>query len=67
MDIVEFAEKFLNVELQEWQKNHLRLLDKTCRDANIRVVIPKSAGRHQAYIYMDLIKELIPNGTTNDC
>ena len=67
MDIVEFAEKFMNVELREWQKIHLRTLDKLGKDADIRIVMPRHVGRHQVYIYMDNLKELIPNGTPNDC
>lgn len=59
MDIVEFAEKFMNIELTEWQKIHLRNLDKLGKDASIRVVMPRHMGRHQAYIYMNQAKELI--------
>lgn len=66
MDIVEFAEKFMNIELQEWQKIHLRTLDRLGKDADIRIVMPRHAGRRQAYIYMNP-EELIPNGTPNDC
>lgn len=66
MDIAEFAEKFMDVELKDWQKKHIRELYKMSHAGAIRIVMPKDAGRHQAYIYMNL-KELIPNGTTNDC
>ena len=67
MDIVEFAEKFMNVELKDWQKDHIRVLyDKYSKDGEIRIVMPKNAGRHQVYIYMNQIKELISNGATND-
>ena len=65
MDIVEFAEKFMNIELQDWQKEHLRMLDKMRHDSKIRVVMPKNNGRHQVYIYMDQYKELMSNGTPN--
>ena len=66
MDIVEFAEKFMNAELQEWQKIHLRNLDRLGKDADIRIVMPRHVGRRQVYIYMNP-EELIPNGTPNDC
>ena len=66
MDIVEFTERFFDVELKDWQKEHIRSLDETRRDANVRVIMPKHNGRHQVYIYMNQ-KELIPNGATNDC
>lgn len=62
MDIVEFAEKFMNVELKEWQKQHIRILEKLPRGAKI-VMAP----RGRVYIYVDQpTKELIPNGATND-
>lgn len=68
MDIVEFAEKFMGVELLGWQKDHIRFLyDKYQSDGVIRIVMPKNAGRHQVYIYMNSIKELMSNGKTNDC
>ena len=66
MDIVDFAEKFMNLELKEWQKRHIRLLDRMRKDGRIYIVMPKNAGRSQVYIYMNQ-KELIPNGATNDC
>lgn len=66
MDIVEFAEKFMGVELLEWQKKHLRVLDELRKDADIRIVMPRHAGRKQVYVYMNAYKELISNGTTND-
>ena len=63
MDIVEFAERFMNVKLQEWQKQCIRILDKIPRGAKI-VMAP--GGR--VYIYVDQpAKELIPDGSTNDC
>lgn len=67
MDIVEFAEKFMDVELRDWQKRQLRLLDEMRKDARICVIYHPFCGRHQAYIYMKNAKELISNGTTNDC
>lgn len=66
MDIVKFAEKFYGVELKDWQKDHLRLLDKMRKDDNIRIVFPRHHGRsHMMYIYMNA-KELIPDGTKID-
>ena len=62
MDIVEFAEKFMNAELLDWQKEHIRLLYEKYRDDDIRIVMPKNAGRHQIYIYMNQCKELIQHG-----
>ena len=68
MDIVEFAEKFMDVELKEWQKEHLKVLyEKYSKDGDIRIVMPKNAGRTHVYIYMDQLKELIPNGKTTNC
>jgi hypothetical protein len=67
MDIVEFAESFMNVELQEWQKNTIRTLDEMGKDAKICIATPRHMGRDQAvYIYMKQ-KELILNGASNDC
>lgn len=60
MDIVEFAEKFCGVELKEWQKQHIRILEKLPRGAKI---VMGRGGR--VYIYMNQ-KELMPHGTTND-
>lgn len=63
MDIVEFAERFMGVELQEWQKEHIRILEKLPRGARI-VMAP----RGRVYIYVDQpTKELIPYGKTYDC
>ena len=62
MDMIEFAEKFMNVELKEWQKEHLRVLEKLPRGAKI-VMAPHG----QVYIYVDQpMKELIPDGKTYD-
>lgn len=66
MDIVEFAEKFMGVELLDWQKDHIRVLYDKYRDNDVRIVMPKNAGRHQVYVYMKPIKELIANGTPHD-
>ena len=63
MDIVEFAEKFCGVELHEWQKKHIRILEKLPRGARI-VMAP----RGRVYIYVDQpTKELIPSGKTTHC
>ena len=65
MDIVEFAEKFMNVELVDWQKTYLRTLDNLYKQGDVRIVVlPRSVGR--MFVYFKL-KELIPNGETNDC
>ena len=63
MDIVEFAERFMNVKLPDWQKTHIKTLYEKYKDTDVRIVMPKNAGRHQVYIYMNQ-KELIFNGTT---
>lgn len=67
MDIAEFVEKFMNVEMPDWQKKHIQTLYEMTRDDVVRIVMPKNAGRHQVYIYMNQLKELIPDGKTNDC
>ena len=60
MDIVEFAESVMNIELKEWQKEHLRILEKLPRGAKI-IMGP----RGRVYIYVDQpTKELIPHGKT---
>lgn len=65
VDIAEFVERFMDIELKDWQKEHLRLLDETSRNADIRICMPRHAGRsHQMYIYMNA-KELIANGSPN--
>lgn len=62
MDIVEFAENFCGVELKEWQKQHIRILEKLPRGAKI---VMGRGGR--VYIYVDQpAKELITYGATND-
>ena len=67
MDIVEFAEKFCDVQLPEWQKKYLRLLYETGKDAKIYICMKKNAGSHQALIHINDTKELLSNGTPNDC
>ena len=67
MDIVEIAEKFYDVRLADWQKEHIRALDKLGEKTDVRVVMPRHNGRDQAvYFYLNT-KELILNGKTNDC
>ena len=65
MDIVEYAEQVCGAKLYDWQKEHLRTLDKMHNSGDIRVVMPKGSGRHQVYIYMNQLKELISNGRPN--
>ena len=61
MDVVEFAEKFMNIELEEWQKQHLRTLENLGFDGDIRIVTGRKG---QVYIYLDrkVQKELVQNG-----
>lgn len=60
MDMIEFAEKFMNVELKEWQKSHIRVLEKLPHGAKI-VMTP----RGRVYFYLDQpVKELTQNGET---
>ena len=61
MDIVEFAEKFMDVQLQEWQKENIRVLEKLPPDTDIRIVM----GRHgKVYTYLSprTQRELIQHG-----
>lgn len=66
MDIVEFAEKFMHVELLEYQKTFLREFDKLRASGKVRVVTGRDG---RSYIYLDrqMQKELIQNGKTLDC
>lgn len=67
MDIVEIAEKFMDIRLADWQKEHIRVLDKLGEKANIRVLVPNQSNRDQAvYFYLNT-KELILNGKTTHC
>lgn len=61
MDVVEFAEKFMNIELCEWQKEHLRALENLRSKGDIRIV---TGCKGQVYIYLDqqTQKELIQHG-----
>lgn len=67
MDIVELAEKFCDARLPEWQKNYIRTLYEMGTDAKIYICMPKNSGRNQAYIHINNFKELLSNGTQNDC
>lgn len=65
MDIVEFAEKYYDAALVEWQKDYLRTLDQLYANGSVRVVvIPRGVGRMFTYFKA---KELVSNGQTNDC
>ena len=65
MDIVEFAEREYNVELFDWQKEYLRMLDREYSSCNPRIaIVNRGVGRMFTYFKL---KELIPNGTPNDC
>lgn len=66
MDLVDFLERFADVELLDWQKRAIRTLDDLGKDARIHICMPRHLGRtRQMYIYMNS-KELIPSGKTND-
>lgn len=60
MDIVEFTEKFMSVEMPEWQKNYIRTLYELSRENDIYIV----KGRHGFYTYLKpkTLKELVQNG-----
>lgn len=63
MDIVEFAEKFMNIELLEYQKICLREFEKLRSDGKIRIATGRDG---RSYIYLDktMQRELTHNGTT---
>lgn len=66
MDIVEFAEKMYKIKLSDWQKEHIRILDRVGKNTAIRVLMPRHNGRDEAvYFYLNT-KELILNGKEND-
>ena len=50
MDIVEFAEKFMNVKLLEYQKTVLREFDKLRGSGKVRIVTGRDG---RSYIYLD--------------
>jgi hypothetical protein len=61
MDIVEFAELMHGAKLHDWQKEHLRELDRLRRNGDVRIVMNKGVGRMYAYLNL---KELFENGKT---
>jgi hypothetical protein len=65
MDVVEFAENFMNVELEEWQKPYLRKLYALTRENDVRIVIGKG-GRVYTYLTPKTLKELTQNVTAID-
>lgn len=66
MDVVEFAEKFMNVELFECQKKFLKDLEDFHSKGDVYIRM-SSGGR--VYIYLDrkTQKELIQYGKTSHC
>ena len=67
MDVVEFAERFMNVELADWQKKHLQALYEMGTDAKVYICMPKNASRKLAYIRINNSRELISIGAQTDC
>lgn len=65
MDIVEFAEKCMHMELPEWQRKYLRTMYEVTRDNDVRIVMGKG-GRVYTYVTPKTVKELIQNGATPD-
>jgi hypothetical protein len=63
MDIIEFVEKFMHVELQEWQKLYIRKLYEVTRENDIRIVMGRG-GRVYTYLTPKTLKELTQNGET---
>ena len=66
MDVVEFAEKFMNIELFECQKQFLRDLENLRSNGDVRICYGRRGG---VYIYLDrkTQKELIQNGQAFNC
>lgn len=65
MDIVEFAERFFDVEIPEWQKNHIRTLYEVPKENDIYLV--KGRYGFRTYLKPKTLKELTQNGQTLDC
>lgn len=65
MDIVEFAERFMDVKLPEWQKEYIRMLHEAARDRDIYI----SMNRTGLYTYLKqtTLRELTQNGATLNC
>ena len=61
MDIVEFAENFMHVELPEWQKRHIQTLYELSRDNKIYICMAPG-GRVLTYLTPKTVKELTQNG-----
>lgn len=66
MDIVEFAERWLGVELKDWQKEHLRTLNNMRLQGPIRVVM-RYPDEFYIYLNQNTQRELIQNGQTPHC
>ena len=61
MDIVEFAEKFMGIELLDWQKEHIRVLEKLPPHTDIRIVMGRH-GKVYTYLSQRTQKELLRHG-----
>lgn len=61
MDIAEFAEKFMHVELPEWQKKHIQKLYDVSRDNKIYICMAPG-GRVLTYLTPKTVKELVHHG-----
>ena len=64
MDIVEFAERFFDTEIPEWQKSHIRTLYEMSKDNDIYIV--KGRYGFRTYVTPKTLKELTRNGKTLD-
>ena len=64
MDIVEFAERFFDTKIPEWQKNHIRTLYEASKDNDIYIV--KGRYGFRTYVTPKTLKELTQNGKTLD-
>ena len=65
MDVVEFVENVMNIELPEWQKIYLRKMYELTRENDVRFVMGR---RGQVYTYLTpkTLKELTQNVTAID-
>ena len=61
MDVVEFAEKYMNIQLFEYQKQFLRDLENLRSDGDIKIIRGRDG---RIYIYPDkrIQRELINRG-----
>lgn len=64
MDIIEFAERFFETKIPEWQKNHIRTLYEVSRENDIYLV--KGRYGFRTYVTPKTVKELTQNGKTFD-